>query len=61
MITLSGIDWGEFKQLLDSKYKNFDKHRHIYSIKLMGRIYDRYQKGERSISLYLDFMDLIGD
>lgn len=61
MIVIKGIDWDEFKELLDITYIYFDKRHYITSLSLLDEIYSRYQKGERTVQLYKEFMDMIGD
>jgi hypothetical protein len=55
------IDWEDFKKLLDKNYKFYDRKNYITSIVLLDRIYNKYQNGDRTLQLYDELMDIIGD
>ncbi|RPJ56893.1 MAG: hypothetical protein EHM12_09785 [Dehalococcoidia bacterium] len=61
MIVVKGIDWEEFRGLLDETYKYFIKKKYVCSTALLDKIYNRYQNGERTMQLYKEFMDIVGD
>jgi len=56
-INISGIDWIKFKEKMDFIYRYIDSKNHLQTQRLLDKIYDRWQKGERTAQIYFDLRE----
>jgi hypothetical protein len=52
------INWDEFKDKLALAYRYASDQRHLMLLYLLDSLYERWERGERSLALYLGLQDL---